>query len=347
MTNAQSEWDTYLKDMVASGNQDLKDFFAKHFDKPLFYDNPTSLDVRLKRLLTKICQIIIEQKITVYGSMVYDSFYYCMKHNEDVNMRISLHKSLDTVFQLRYSHFKFGITVDSRFFDPNGNISAVSTTETIDGLAEQTVWFIKNYDRDRERMTWTAVTSDDMDFCQKFVYEYPLEEIIKSDEMYDFFKLSFTEREEWLAGIIIKWITVARKEGYGGPTFTPSLADFAKSALFERLRSGKEPLAEPPPVFLSCPYYGIVEDEGPHMVGLGLRDNQHNAHVDGDHIDLGWSLGWTITETKGENRYIVKDRYKNTSYRFHLWWDSNYTPPSTLHEPPRGGWFMQNVIFTK
>ncbi len=64
---------------------------------------------------------------------------------------------------------------------------------------------------------------------------------------------------------VLKWIrtAVAAGYGYGSPGWLPCEPDFSKSALFERLRSGKEPLAEPPPLGLSCPWYGLVEDPGP------------------------------------------------------------------------------------
>ncbi len=40
-----------------------------------------------------------------------------------------------------------------------------------------------------------------------------------------------------------------------------------KSALFWRLLNGKDPLPMPPPTRYSYPWYGIIEEPGPHQVG--------------------------------------------------------------------------------
>ncbi|OFC61806.1 hypothetical protein BAE30_03790 [Acidithiobacillus caldus] len=44
-----------------------------------------------------------------------------------------------------------------------------------------------------------------------------------------------------------------------------------KSALFWRLLNGKEPLPSPPPTSFSYPWYGVVEDPGPHAVDVWTK----------------------------------------------------------------------------
>jgi hypothetical protein len=78
---------------------------------------------------------------------------------------------------------------------------------------------------------------------------------------------SVTPEEALLCQQMALWIATARAAGYGGPAWLPSAADIHKSALFERIRSGKSPLPFPPPIGLACPWYALVEDPGPHRVG--------------------------------------------------------------------------------
>jgi hypothetical protein len=76
-----------------------------------------------------------------------------------------------------------------------------------------------------------------------------------------------------------------------------------KSALFWRLLNGKKPLPMPPPTSYSYPWYGIIEEPGPHRVGdIGFRAygkplGPHLATIRGtdmeDHLFIeqcGWSV---------------------------------------------------------
>ena len=63
-----------------------------------------------------------------------------------------------------------------------------------------------------------------------------------------------------------------------------------KSALFWRLLNGKDPLPMPPPTRYSYPWYGIIEEPGPHQVG----DIGFHAY--------GKPLGQQLAEIRGTDR---------------------------------------------
>ena len=146
--------------------------------------------------------------------------------------------------------------------------------------------------------------------------------------------------EEWqttLNGLLL-WIRTARASGYGaylGRPWLPSGADFAKSALFERIRSGLAPLPEPPPLGHSCPWYALVEDEGPHWT---------TVHIEGDKA-IVFQTPYEILERRGETSFLLKDGGHDTSYRFTLRFDPEWRHPSARLGD--GGWFIQNATFEK
>lgn len=151
-----------------------------------------------------------------------------------------------------------------------------------------------------------------------------------------------TEAERNMARIVVTWIRTARGSSFGYPEdWLPSDADFGKSALLERLRSGKEPLEQPPPRGFSCPWYAIVEDPGPHYVG----DDVWPGEMAGIHLEktmVVFQHPYAIVE-EAPTHFIVKDATRDTSYRFKLWKDENWRHPSGKQV---GGWFMQNVALT-
>jgi hypothetical protein len=147
---------------------------------------------------------------------------------------------------------------------------------------------------------------------------------------------------------IMLWIRTVRETGkkygliYYGSDWLPSDADFDKSALFERIRSGLAPMDEPPPVGYSCPWYALVEDAGPHYIFDVSTDANF---LEPDEI-LAAQNRFKIYERRGETDLIVGD-IRGTSYRFRLWYDADWVPRSIAQDPKRGGWFMQNLTFTK
>jgi hypothetical protein len=109
----------------------------------------------------------------------------------------------------------------------------------------------------------------------------------------------------------------------------------------ERIRSGLQPLDEPPPVGYSCPWYALVEDAGPHYI--------FDVSTDADWLEEDQVLAaqnrFTIYERCGEKDFIVGD-IRGTSYRFRLWFDKDWVHPTGFREG-EGGWFMQNVTFAE
>jgi hypothetical protein len=113
--------------------------------------------------------------------------------------------------------------------------------------------------------------------------------------------------------------------------------DFDKSALLERIRSGLQPMDEPPPVGYSCPWYALVEDAGPHYV---FDVHMRAQFVGENEIVVAQNL-FTIYERLGEKEFVVGDK-RGTSYRFRLWFDPEWEHP-TGYRKGEGGWLMQNV----
>lgn len=154
---------------------------------------------------------------------------------------------------------------------------------------------------------------------------------------------STTPEEQKQFAQILLWIRTVREAGakygnsYYGPDWLPSEADYDKSALFERIRSGLQPLPEPPPIGYSCPWYAVVEDKGPHYV----YDVTSDANWIGEGEVSVAQNRFTIYERKSETDMIVGDA-RGTSYRFRLWFDPEWRHPNNLRKD-EGGWFIQNV----
>ena len=154
-------------------------------------------------------------------------------------------------------------------------------------------------------------------------------------------------RDEWKwVNAVIKWIETVRdtpKTGYPSD-WLPGTHDAPKSALLERLRNGKAPLEYPPPLGMSCPWYAVVEDPGPHYVFDFRVDKFPQYTLPGeeprDRAFIYQSL-YEIEESR-DNEYIVRDGRHDTPYRFRVWYDKDWKHPNGRIE---GGWFMQNVAF--
>lgn len=140
---------------------------------------------------------------------------------------------------------------------------------------------------------------------------------------------------------VLAWIrtAVAAGYGYGMPGWLPCAPDFAKSALFERLRSGKEPLAEPPPLGMSCPWYALIEDPGPHYVMDAWFDPNSPDRV------VVLNNPYRIVERLGPEDVIVRDAGHDTSYRFRLRRDPAYVPRRRT-DRENDGWFLSNLALS-
>ena len=143
-----------------------------------------------------------------------------------------------------------------------------------------------------------------------------------------------TSQELSFARALVRWIETARKTGFGAPNWLPKETDVVKSTLLQRLYSGYEPLDEPPPLANSCPWYGIVEDPGPHSVANIWRDAVQS--------DVLWAYEYPyrIVKQLGEEAFVVCDARKETTYRFRLWRDNNIGSQDGTRV-----WLIQNVAF--
>lgn len=163
-------------------------------------------------------------------------------------------------------------------------------------------------------MTWKSITPEELELCKQFML----------------------------------YVQTARNTGYAfvRPDGWPAEVDIIKSALFERIRSGKQPLDEPPPIGFACPWYAVVEDPGPHFVGTMGDDVRVAPTIFGNkmpNVIIMLQSHWEIVEQLGFQSYIVRDGYHSTSYRFDLWYDSNWRHPSIKRW--QGGWFLRNIKF--
>jgi hypothetical protein len=137
-----------------------------------------------------------------------------------------------------------------------------------------------------------------------------------------------TQEQVKQAQAVVLWIETARQAGrvrtaaaFGGylPGWLPSIADIHKSALYERIRSGKAPLPFPPPLGLACPWYAAVEDPTPHY--LGRRAAVAHEMGGPSMVICDWSQ-WLVVSTGADTEapaWIVADWRHRTPYRWRLW----------------------------
>lgn len=154
---------------------------------------------------------------------------------------------------------------------------------------------------------------------------------------------------------LLLWIKTARAAnanrgatlgGMYGKDWFPCSTDFIKSALFERIRSGKDPLPEPPPLGYSCPWYAIVEETSPHPVYEASFGNPWKSlNIEGTpEGDNYVSVLQNTYESLGEDNgvHTIRDRSHQTSYRWKLWFDPLWRHP-TAPNLQNGSWMMQII----
>ena len=142
-----------------------------------------------------------------------------------------------------------------------------------------------------------------------------------------------TTGDMMLLGAMRLWIETVRKIDRYGIEWLPSDVDMLKSRLFWRIRSGKQPLPEPPPTAYSCPWYELIEDDRPHWA----YDMWVNPHGDTCAIS---QCGYAV-EVFGENRYPEVVRFG--SYRFKTWMGDSPYGPGLGKVTPRG-WWIQRIV---
>lgn len=166
---------------------------------------------------------------------------------------------------------------------------------------------------------------------------------------------SISREEAEFTKLVVKWIKTVR-EAYDDINWLPTESDPYKSALLERLRNGLEPLEFPPPLGLSCPWYAVVEDPGPHWVelkkeGIFFLKDMEDIHFgtpcnyyDATHVSL-LQHNYTIVEKISPTEFTVKDYKYESPWVFRVWWDEHYRYTSIARNPPRGAWLMRNMEF--
>jgi hypothetical protein len=107
-----------------------------------------------------------------------------------------------------------------------------------------------------------------------------------------------------------------QKSSYAKDTWVPSYPDMLKSRLFWRIRSGKDPLPEPPPTAYSCSWYELIEVPGPHDVWEEIRvfDKDHFLGSKGPVCSVAQSL-YEVLEQHEDGTLILK----YNCYKFKAW----------------------------
>ena len=189
---------------------------------------------------------------------------------------------------------------------------------------------------------WKPLNDDERMFCTKYT------DMLRSGADIP----NLTDNEAFIAGQIDLWVKTVREAndehpmiGYG-KTWLPTVSDFYKSALFERIRSGVDPLPEPPPLGYSCPWYALVEDQTPHSIydGAKLIDDEPDKPT----YILVLQNRYLLESIRGENDYTVKDARHDTSYRFRVWYDHDIKDRfmrSPIGADGPGTWFIRNAAF--
>lgn len=154
---------------------------------------------------------------------------------------------------------------------------------------------------------------------------------------------------EKLIDCIVTWLAIKAQNAQPGWNHAPSHADFSKSRLFWRLRTGQRPLPEPPPTAFSCPWYEVVEIPGPH--------DCFEVWFDGDKAIIN-QCGYEITHLSAPlHKQGAVNRVKFGSIEYALWRDvekriskmifdpgDNEPLKKSLREQESFGWYIEKII---
>lgn len=91
----------------------------------------------------------------------------------------------------------------------------------------------------------------------------------------------------------VEWARLLLAEGRTLDNVTESGVE--RSALLRRLRSGRAPMAEPPPTSFGQPWYDVLESDGPHTVA-----------TDGKLTTLAELLGTQDSSATARNQFLVQ-----------------------------------------
>lgn len=108
--------------------------------------------------------------------------------------------------------------------------------------------------------------------------------------------IAYDSNEAKLAATLVKYIEIAREQY--GREWLPQQVDICKSALFNRMLSGKEPLPFAPPRAFSYPRYDIFDE--PNKIHEAFEVVQ-----DGDTLIIN-QCPWCIIQKVSDDEYLVK-----------------------------------------
>jgi hypothetical protein len=185
-------------------------------------------------------------------------------------------------------------------------------------------------------MVWNGLRRDAFEFCDQFNTwlqthlqteegeGMPASALPSADDLHLFAtwrQKDLSTEESWLADRMLLWLRIRKQEWGLKHPLLPTMPDIRKSALFERLRSGREPLPTPPPLGLDCPWYAVVEDPGPHRA-----DGWDMNFIPGNWAGFSkiWILRnlYSIEESYGDRRYRIT-ACGRPPYEFWMWFETN------------------------
>lgn len=94
-----------------------------------------------------------------------------------------------------------------------------------------------------------------------------------------------------------------------------------KSALFNRLLNGKQPLIYPPPCAYSYPWYEVIEENGPFNLSLEAKDLEEIMweNLDGESQVLIEQTIWKLLEKTSEKEMIVTfGKWEDLGFKWRL-----------------------------
>jgi hypothetical protein len=110
--------------------------------------------------------------------------------------------------------------------------------------------------------------------------------------------------------ILFDWLEIREASGYDFPNSTDQLnLSMNKSALLERMLSGKSPLPIPPPTKFSYPWYSLIDSGEGTSTDVWLPDGWAAKLHDYPALYIN-QFAWKIVQTLGDNDWIVTYSYE-------------------------------------
>ena len=129
-----------------------------------------------------------------------------------------------------------------------------------------------------------------------------------------------TPEQKATIDIVIKWLKIRNKFSLRPEDYMrveQLYADILHSSLLNRLLAGQEEYSEPPPLCMSYPWYGLIED------GKGIGCEVHG--IDSKYLVLNQHPWQIVEEIHPNQEYLVK--YSSTSPVYKLTKDASIRHP--------------------